>query len=135
MKIKQAVTISLITAGAAVVVLAAFSLATAPPASVAPGAGPSSGSATVTLTAAEVAKHDRATDCWSIVSGSVYNLTSLISSHSGGAEAILRNCGRDGTQAFLTKDRQPPREHSPQAQAMMAQMLVGPLGATVSGPR
>ena len=135
MKMKRVVTISLIMAGTAVVVLAAFSLTTAPPTAVAPVSASSSASATVTLTASEVTKHDSATDCWSIVSGNVYNLTSLISSHSGGAEAILRNCGKDGTQDFLTKDRQPPREHSPQAQAMMAQMLVGPLGATVSVPQ
>lgn len=52
------------------------------------------------LTAAEVAKHASAADCWSVVSGKVYDLTSYVNSHPGGSGAISALCGKDGTQAF-----------------------------------
>ena len=53
-----------------------------------------------TYTAAEVAKHNTATDCWSVVSKNVYDLTSYVSSHPGGATVIKAICGKDGTAAF-----------------------------------
>ncbi|MFZ3012048.1 MAG: cytochrome b5-like heme/steroid binding domain-containing protein [Minisyncoccia bacterium] len=51
-------------------------------------------------TASEVALHASENSCWSIVNKSVYNLTSYISRHPGGAKKILRICGIDGTSAF-----------------------------------
>lgn len=58
---------------------------------------------TKTLTATEVATHNSETDCYTIVDGSVYNLTSWISQHPGGSRAILGLCGKDGTEAFTKK--------------------------------
>lgn len=78
------------------------------------------------LTVAEVAKHDLATDCWTIIDGNVYNTTPLISIHSGGSDAILRYCGKDGTVAFQTKDGR--GSHSASAQSMLTQLYVGRLG-------
>lgn len=49
---------------------------------------------------AAVRKHGTATDCWSAVNGGVYNLTSWIAKHPGGASAILSICGRNGSAAF-----------------------------------
>jgi cytochrome b involved in lipid metabolism len=54
----------------------------------------------VGLTRNEVAMHATKEDCYTIVGGKVYNVTSWISQHPGGAEAILGLCGTDGTQAF-----------------------------------
>ena len=51
-------------------------------------------------TLATVAKHNSASDCWSAVSGNVYDLTSWIDRHPGGPEAILGMCGTDGTNAY-----------------------------------
>ncbi len=51
----------------------------------------------------EVAMHNTAGDCWTIINDVVYDLTSFISSHPGGEE-ILRACGIDGSSLF--NDRQ-----------------------------
>lgn len=51
-------------------------------------------------TSIEVAKHNSPADCWTIVNGSVYNLTSWINQHPGGAGAIKALCGTDGSANF-----------------------------------
>jgi cytochrome b involved in lipid metabolism len=51
-------------------------------------------------TAAQVATHKTGSDCWSIINKKVYNLTSYVSSHPGGASAIQALCGKDATSAF-----------------------------------
>jgi cytochrome b involved in lipid metabolism len=56
-----------------------------------------------TYTMAQVAQHASATSCFTAISGSVYNLTSFINQHPGGAQAILSLCGRDGTAAFMAQ--------------------------------
>ena len=61
---------------------------------------PSPTAAAGTYTAAEVAKHNSATDCWSVVSGNVYDLTSYVSNHPGGSSVIKAICGKDGSAAF-----------------------------------
>lgn len=45
----------------------------------------------------EVAKHTKRDDCWIIVRGKVYDVTSYLHLHQGGEEAILRVAGRDAT--------------------------------------
>lgn len=52
------------------------------------------------ITMAQVATHSSANDCWTVISGSVYNLTDWISQHPGGQQAILQLCGKDGTAQF-----------------------------------
>ncbi len=52
-----------------------------------------------TYTLSEVAKHNTENDCWTVVDGSVYDITSVISSHPGGKE-IIRACGVDSTTLF-----------------------------------
>lgn len=54
-------------------------------------------------TMAEVATHSTREDCWSVVKGSVYNLTEWVSAHPGGAGAIIQLCGKDGSDKFNTK--------------------------------
>ena len=83
-----------------------------------------------TLTASEVAKHNTANDCWQIINGNVYNLTSLINTHSGGAQAILQTCGQDGSAGFNTKYGQ--GSHSSSAQNILQSFLIGPLGQAVN---
>jgi len=48
----------------------------------------------------EVEVHNSKESCWSVIRGNVYDLTSWISNHPGGEKAILKICGKDGTQLF-----------------------------------
>ncbi len=54
------------------------------------------------ITLIEVQKHNSKTDCWTIITGSVYDITDYIPRHPGGDE-ILRVCGADGTQLFTSR--------------------------------
>lgn len=56
-----------------------------------------------TYTLAEIAKHSNASSCHTAVRGTVYDLTNFITKHPGGAENILKICGKDGTSAFTKK--------------------------------
>jgi cytochrome b involved in lipid metabolism len=64
----------------------------------APSAG--GGVNTSTYTLAQVSVHNSSTDCWSAINGGVYNLTTWIGGHPGGAQAIQSICGKDGSNAF-----------------------------------
>lgn len=57
-------------------------------------------SAAQPITADEVALHSTPEDCWTIVSGTVYDLTSFVGRHPGGRSAISQICGADGTELF-----------------------------------
>lgn len=48
----------------------------------------------------DVATHADASSCWTSIRGIVYDLTSFIEKHPGGARNILQLCGTDGTKAF-----------------------------------
>lgn len=55
------------------------------------------------LTMEEVAKHAGRESCYTVVRGDVYDLTEWISKHPGGAAAVLKICGKDGTEIFGAK--------------------------------
>jgi cytochrome b involved in lipid metabolism len=48
----------------------------------------------------EVKANNSAASCWSVIDGSVYNLTTWISVHPGGSSAIRSLCGIDATSQF-----------------------------------
>lgn len=64
----------------------------------APAPVPAPGAKTYTM--ADVAKHNSGTSCWTAINGGVYDVTSWINQHPGGAQAILSLCGIDGSAAF-----------------------------------
>lgn len=64
------------------------------------GNSPSSPSSPLSYSMVDVAKHNKPSDCWTAVNGSVYNVTSWINEHPGGSEAIISLCGIDGSSAF-----------------------------------
>lgn len=84
----------------------------------------------ITLTTAEVAKHNSQSDCWIIISGSVYNVTNYLGVHPGGAARIISYCGTDATTAFQTKGGQ--GSHSAAADQALASLIIGSLNQTVS---
>ena len=51
-------------------------------------------------TMAQVAAHGSESSCWTAINGNVYDVTSWISQHPGGAQAIISLCGHDGSAAF-----------------------------------
>lgn len=83
---------------------------------------PPSADTSVMLSAQEIATHNTTTDCWMIVNGNVYNITSYIPRHPGGAAAIKPYCGKDGTAAFEGLP------HSTNAHQLLANFFVGAVG-------
>ena len=47
---------------------------------------------------AEVAKHNKDTDCWVVVNGQVLDATNFLADHPGGKKAIMIYAGRDATE-------------------------------------
>jgi len=54
----------------------------------------------VQLTAAEVAKHKTAGDCWTIYQGKVYNCTPYMDFHPGGKKNLMAGAGKDCTAMY-----------------------------------
>ena len=54
-------------------------------------------------TMAQVRANNSASNCWSVIDDSVYDLTKWINSHPGGSGAIVGLCGTDGSSAFSSK--------------------------------
>lgn len=63
-----------------------------------------------TFTAAEVALHNNKTSCYSIIRDQVYDLTPFFGQHPGGDDAILKLCGKDGTEAFVEQHGGRPKQ-------------------------
>lgn len=57
---------------------------------------------TAPITAESVRIHSTSEDCWTIISGKVYDLSRYASEHPGGVEAIVSSCGIDSTIRFLS---------------------------------
>jgi cytochrome b involved in lipid metabolism len=76
------------------------------------------------ISVAEVLNHNTAADCWSVVSGNVYDLTSYVSTHVGGEAVIKAICGKDGTKAFSGQ-----HAGASEANADLSSLMVGPLAA------
>lgn len=61
----------------------------------------SGGSKISLYTKADVAKHNKMSDAWTIISGEVYDITKWIPKHPGGALTIMQIAGKDGTRLFM----------------------------------
>jgi cytochrome b involved in lipid metabolism len=85
----------------------------------------------LTLSVSEIATHNILQNCWLIISGSVYNVTSFISQHPGGVTQITNWCGKDGTSAFQTKGGK-GSNHSSYAYSLLNPYLIGSVGSSVS---
>ena len=46
------------------------------------------------FTREEVEKHDKTSDCWTVVDGKVYDATSVLEWHPGGKAAVLGHAGK-----------------------------------------
>jgi hypothetical protein len=78
---------------------------------------------TTTYTAADVAKHATATDCWYILNtNKVYNITPFLTLHPAGAGPMVPYCGKNADPGF-------GNFHSSHAVALEAPYLIGTLAA------
>ncbi len=103
--------------------IALLSVALAAPSDAAP--------APAALTTAELGRHDRPDDCWTLIDGVVYDLTPFVAQHPGG-ELILRACGKDASWYFHNRDE--GGGHSEEATALLEGLALGPLGSTPAAP-
>lgn len=76
----------------------------------------------VLLTLEEVAKHNTEADCWIVVDGKVYDVTSYLDDHPGGIEIIVDVAGQDSTEDFEDVG------HSEDAYEQLKDYLIGVLG-------
>lgn len=87
---------------------------------------------TITLDMAEIVRHNKSSDCWMLISGNVYDITSFFGSHPGGNSVMAKTCGTDATAAYLTKDPNAKntsngQDHSSQARNMLKDYYLGTL--------
>lgn len=85
---------------------------------------------TTILNLAEISKHNSIGDCWLIINDKVYNVTSYLSVHPGGAGAMTPYCGKEASQAFATKDKNTP--HSDYAESLLVNYYLGNLNQTIN---
>ncbi len=85
------------------------------------------GSSSSGYTIAQVATHNTQANCWIIISGKIYNVTSFISQHPGGASAIISRCGTDATTVFNSNSGG-GHNHSSYARSLLLTYYVGPVG-------
>jgi cytochrome b involved in lipid metabolism len=83
----------------------------------------------IILSLAEVSKHNKASDCWMIINGNVYDLTSYVG-HPGGS-TYVPYCGTDGTQGYDTKGNR-GGGHSSYADSLLLSYLIGTIGQTIT---
>lgn len=84
----------------------------------------------VSLTMAEVAKHNQAKDCWMVIGGNVYDLSSYVGYHPGGA-TMIPDCGTEATNSYNTKGGR-GQAHSSAASQLLNNYLLGKLGDTIA---
>lgn len=48
----------------------------------------------------DVKQHNTSSDCWTVINGKIYNMSSFASQHSGGPNPIVSVCGKDGTSVY-----------------------------------
>jgi cytochrome b involved in lipid metabolism len=91
------------------------------------GPKPINPAGTINLSNSEIETHNLKSDCWSIVNGNVYNLTSYVKSHPGGASVIANICGKDGSKAFVNQHNTQGKPNN-----VLSSFLLGPVGASIT---
>ncbi len=75
-----------------------------------------------TYTVADVAKHNTPQDCWTIVDGTVADVTSFFGVHPGGDDKLAQSCGVDATPIWKAVEK-----HDPKGYAKLKALKIGVL--------
>jgi len=91
----------------------------------------------LTLNMTEIAKHNNRSDCWMLINGKVYDITSYFGSHPGGNSTMAPTCGTDATSAYMTQDPYASSSgsrsaHSGRAQSLLSNYYLGDLNQTIN---
>lgn len=91
----------------------------------------------VILNMAEIEKHNKQLDCWMLINGKVYDITSYFGSHPGGNANMLATCGKDATDAYKTQDPYATSSgirtaHSIRARNLLDNYYIGDFNQTIS---
>ncbi|XOV87754.1 MAG: cytochrome b5 domain-containing protein [Pseudomonadota bacterium] len=78
-----------------------------------------------TYTAEEVAKHNNLQDCWMVIEGKVYDLSTYVPKHPTPPAVLVPWCGKEATLGMRTKGY--GSDHSPYAWSELAEYLIGEL--------
>ncbi|CAK1602903.1 unnamed protein product [Parnassius mnemosyne] len=73
------------------------------------------------LSLAEVSQHDTPRDCWVVIYDRVYDITTFLDEHPGGADIMLEYAGRDASTAYRSSG------HSKMAAKALDRFLIGEL--------
>ena len=96
----------------------------------------SSSGKSLILNMSEIKKHSKSSDCWMLINGNVYDITSFFGSHPGGNSVMAATCGTDATDAYMTKDPNATkttggRNHSSNALSMLTSYYIGNLNQSI----
>ncbi|XP_073032845.1 cytochrome b5 [Primulina eburnea] len=77
------------------------------------------------FTMEEASEHNTSEDCWVVIDGKVYDVTTYLEEHPGGDDILLEVTGKDATDEFEDAG------HSKTARELMGQFFIGELDPTV----
>jgi len=78
------------------------------------------------FTLKEVAEHDTKEDCWIIIEGTVYDISTYIERHPPPLDLVIKDCGKDATLGWNTKGSK-NKPHSKKAHTMLQKYELGKL--------
>ena len=78
-----------------------------------------------TFSAEEVAKHNKAEDCWIIVNDKVFDVTAFLADHPGGRKVLLKVGGQDASKQFQSF-------HKPEVLQKYSKLCIGAVAGTAA---
>ena len=81
------------------------------------------------VTLAELARHDKPTDCWMAIDGKVFELHGFIDLHPSASGVMEPFCGKEASKAYaiIETGKLKGKPHSERASEMLAEYVVGEL--------
>ncbi|KAK6122779.1 hypothetical protein DH2020_019707 [Rehmannia glutinosa] len=80
------------------------------------------------FTYSDVSAHNTSEDCWVIINGKVYDVTSYLNDHPGGDEVVLGQAGKDASEEFEDVG------HGSAARLMLDEFYVGEVDPSMKRP-